>query len=493
MNISKMEEFGFARKARAVNLVIQIVLFTSLLIGLNYLASNNFSRFDLSRTGTYTLSAETKAYIRSLEKPVHIMATVMGDSDIPELQKIYGDLRKLLRQYEAESAASAGSNIRIEFIDIYRQRKRAEEIARQYSTSGENLILVACEGRTREIRQAQLYENDGESITGFRGERVFTSAIIEVASESPDHVYFLVGHGEMQLDDTDSAYGISQLDHFLKERNMVIRPLDLSAKPAVPEDADLIVLASPQGRIMPEEVEKLRRYLSERNGRMIVLLNPGRQHGMEDLFFDWGVLVEDMAILDPSEDFRARGGDLIVRRFAPHPITQMLIDYKITALFGLPRPVRTDPAALNVDGLVVEQIIGSSTNSWAERDFRKSTSQKFDANRDLLGPVSIATASSRSAGSEFGINIQGGRLVVFGNGDFIANERLQTYGNQSLFINSVNWALNRTELLSIPTRPLQQYQLIMSEREIKLLLFYFAAIPALAALAGTTIHLIRRR
>ena len=153
MNISKMEEFGFARKARAVNLVIQIVLFTSLLIGLNYLASNNFSRFDLSRTGTYTLSAETKAYIRSLEKPVHIMATVMGDSDIPELQKIYGDLRKLLRQYEAESAASAGSNIRIEFIDIYRQRKRAEEIARQYSTSGENLILVACEGRTREIRQ----------------------------------------------------------------------------------------------------------------------------------------------------------------------------------------------------------------------------------------------------------------------------------------------------------------------------------------------------
>jgi hypothetical protein len=194
-----------------------------------------------------------------------------------------------------------------------------------------------------------------------------------------------------------------------------------------------------------------------------------------------------------SEDFRARGGDLIVRRFAPHPITQMLIDYKITALFGLPRPVRTDPAALNVDGLVVEQIIGSSSNSWAERDFRKSTSQKFDANRDLLGPVSIATASSRSAGSEFGINIQGGRLVVFGNGDFIANERLQTYGNQSLFINSVNWALNRTELLSIPTRPLQQYQLIMSEREIKLLLFYFAAIPALAALAGTTIHLIRRR
>ena len=41
---------------------------------------------------------------------------------------------------------------------------------------------------------------------------------------------------------------------------------------------------------------------------MIVLLNPGRRHGMDDLFYDWGILAEDMAIFDNSEDFRARGG-----------------------------------------------------------------------------------------------------------------------------------------------------------------------------------------
>ena len=493
MSTKKMGEFGFARKIRTANLAVQVVLFISLLFGLNYLASKYFNRIDLSRTGTYTLSAESKAYIRTLEKPVRIIVTIPDDSEIPELQQIHNDLRKLLRQYEAAGAVNAGTAIKVEFIDIYRQRKRAEEIARRYNVTGENLILVVCGERTREIRQAQLYKSDGEAITGFRGERVFTSAIIELAAEKSEKLYFLVGHGEMRLDDVDPVHGLSQLENFLQERNMEVAELDLSLVPSVPEDASLVFLASPQGQVMPEEVEKLRRYLSEQNGRMIVLLNPGRRHGMDDLFYDWGILAEDMAIFDNSEDFRARGGDLIIRRFAPHPITQMLLDYKITALFGLPRPVRADPAALKVDGLKVEQIIGSSSQSWAERDFRTQTPVVFNAQRDIPGPVSIATVSTRSSGSDFGINIQGGRLIVFGNADFIANNRLQTFGNQSLLINSVYWALNRNSLLNIPTRPLQKYQLIMSEKEIKLLLIYFAALPAVTALAGIIIHLIRRR
>ena len=114
-----------------------------------------------------------------------------------------------------------------------------------------------------------------------------------------------------------------------------------------------------------------------------------------------------------------------------------------------------------------------------ERDFRTQTPVVFNAERDIPSPVSIATVSTRSSGSDFGINIKEEDLLFFGNADFIANNRLQTYGNQSLLINSVYWALNRNSLLNIPTRPLQKYQLIMSEKEIKLLLIYFAALPEL--------------
>ena len=88
---------------------------------------------------------------------------------------------------------------------------------------------------------------------------------------------------------------------------------------------------------------------------------------------------------------------------------------------------------------------------------------ELDPSRDLPGPISIATVSTRSAGSELGITIPGGRFATFGNADFIANNRFRAFGNHTLFINTINWALDRTGLLNIPTRPLESHQIVMSD------------------------------
>jgi ABC-type uncharacterized transport system involved in gliding motility auxiliary subunit len=233
--------------------------------------------------------------------------------------------------------------------------------------------------------------------------------------------------------------------------------------------------------------------MSERNGRMIVLIDPGRRHGMDELFYDWGVLADDMAVEDNGPDFRAQGGDLIIRRFAEHPITELLVEYQITALFGKPRPVRTDPGSLNDPRLKVTQIIGTSDYSWGERDYRTQSPPQLDEGRDLSGPVAIATVSTRTAGSELGINIPGGRFVAFGNSDFITNNRLRSFGNRTLFYNSMNWALSKNNLLNIATRPLENYQIVMSQKGLKRLLLYYATIPGATALFGLIIFLIRRR
>ena len=492
MQPRSLTDFRFARRFRAANRAAQILLGLSLLLALNYLAARYFERFDLTEQGAYTLAPESKAYIRELTEPVDIIVTITKDSEVRELQQIHRDLRKLLREYEFAGRREDGNYINVEFVDIFRQRKRARELANRYGLTREDSILVASGERSREIRQADLYTVEGGEIRGFRGERAFTSAILEVTAAAPDTLYFLVGHGEMRLDDVDPLRGLSQVESFLRERNFQLATLDLSLEEQVPDDADLVVVPSPQARLLPEEVEKLRRYMSERNGRMVVLLDPGRRHGMQELFYDWGVLVDDRVVIDTGPDFRAQGGDLIVRRFAEHPITELLIEYQITALFGQPRPVRTDPAALDDERLKVEQLIGTSDQSWAERDFRGPDEPTFDPGRDIRGPVSIATVSTRSAGSQLGITIPGGRLVVFGNSDFIANNRLQAFGNQTLFINAINWALDRSTLLNIPTRPLQSHQIVMSERDLRRSLLYFAAVPASVAVFGLFVFLLRR-
>ena len=141
------------------------------------------------------------------------------------------------------------------------------------------------------------------------------------------------------------------MESFLKERGFTLRELDLTRVPAVPEDAALILALAPQAALTPAEVEKLRRYMSSRNGRILLTLEPGRKHGLNDLLYDWGVLVEDHIAVDIDPNYRSQEGDMIVRHFSEHPISKLLYDYNATAYFGQSRPVRIDPASLADESL----------------------------------------------------------------------------------------------------------------------------------------------
>ena len=492
MQVDRTNEFGFIRRLVSINCAVQIVLGLSLIATLNFLSANYFKRFDLTKTGAFTLAAESKAYIRQLEEPVKIIVTIPEKTDLDALDDIRGDLEKLLREYEFFSTRNGKAYITVEFVDIYRQRVRAKELASKYNLTQENVILVISGDKIRQISVGDLYDYPDENARNFRGEQLFTSAILAVSSKQLQKIYFLVGHGEMRLDDVDKLRGLSQLESFLRERNFELATLDLAIEKNVPEDASLLVIASPQASLQPEEVEKLRRYMEDRNGRMILLIDPGRRHGMDDLLFDWGVLVDDTVVVDKGPDFRAQGGDLIIRRFAEHPITQLLIDYQITVLFGQPRKIGVDPASLNDSRLQVSPLIGTSEQSWSERDYRTQNPPVFDEQRDQKGPISIATVSTRSSGTELGITIPGGRLIVFGNSDFISNNRLQAFGNQSLLTNSINWILDHNDLLDIPTRKLESYQIVISERDLHQMLYYYAIIPVTIAGLGFFIFIIRR-
>jgi ABC-type uncharacterized transport system involved in gliding motility auxiliary subunit len=89
--------------------------------------------------------------------------------------------------------------------------------------------------------------------------------------------------------------------------------------------------------------------------------------------------------------------------------------------------------------------------SWAERNLEKLDAEGAAAmdEDDLPGPVSVAVAG-RPAIARGG---EGGdaepRLVVFGDADFAANELIEAYRNQDLFVNSVNWLMSDVEAISI--------------------------------------------
>src|SRR5687767_9952170 len=84
--MSYFESFRAVRWLRTLNLILQAVLVISFFGGLNYVAKNHAWRFDLTKQGKFSLSAETVSYIKNLQRPVHVIITLSADNDNPEVR-----------------------------------------------------------------------------------------------------------------------------------------------------------------------------------------------------------------------------------------------------------------------------------------------------------------------------------------------------------------------------------------------------------------------
>ncbi|HSI08469.1 MAG: GldG family protein [Rariglobus sp.] len=498
--MAKPPSFRTVRWVRTLNLLAQSVLFLTLFAGLNYLAVHYAWRFDLTQNRSRSLSAETLAYLGNLDKPVRIVVTLNENSDNDDVVQAYRDVSGLLREYTFATAGNERGRISVEFIDIFQRRRDAEALG----ITDPNSILVICEGRPRKIPLDQLYDVKNEQKQGFRGEQALTAAILDVSSPTKKKIYFLTGHGEMDLDDTSAERGLSALRTELKSRNFAVEPVDLAQLGKIPEDAAVIVIAGPQGRFDRAEQELLRQYLSNRAGRVLALIAPGYPTGLDDLFFDWGILVDDVLIYDRSTAGQSETGDLILPALNDkHDLTKSLLAYKIPLRFGPSRSVRPDPGRTLDNNLLVTQLVATSEQAWGEVNYRQRAVPVFDTGIDLAGSprLIVVTASERRSARKIKVtdadkdifSIPSGRLVAYGSADWIANGRLGVIGNLSFFMSAVNWTTGRDIELNVPSRPISKFQLSLTAQQIQRLRFSLLfVLPGVAALLGTVVYWTRR-
>lgn len=468
----KSPDFRKTRKWKLANTLVQVVLVIVLYFQVNYLGTRIYFRTDLTPDDIHSLSLETQAYLQKIDpkNPVKIYVTLLPQAnESPEAQKIRNQVTKILREYTYHANRDGRTRLIVEHVDIYRDSDRARELANKYNLTEGNNILVAGPNRVRLIPGASLRRPNNSAQPQplqFRGEKLFTSAILHVIEQQQDTVYFVQGHGELLLDQADPVRGITEASAFLQQRNIKPLPLNLQVTGRIPEDARLLLIASPQYPFTEEEIILVKDFLDKKNGRVLAMLDPYVNHGLEDLFREWGISVMDKLVIEPSDTGSISDkGTTLVREFSEHQITRSLGVNHIPVLMGKCRPVYPDIGAPLDETRKVASLLFSKEESWAETDYRQSEEPTPDT-KDIKGPISLGSVSERQTGQQ-GIHIAGGKLTVFGDSKWVTNGGFRHRGNRQLLHNCILWNLDRYTLLDIPPRPIRQYEMTLDEKEYK--------------------------
>jgi len=495
ISTGKFDDFKTTTLVRRLNLWFQIFLGVTLFCGLNYLASRHFCKWDFSETQKNSLSPESAAYVKNLTAHVEIFVIWSQSSKDNDEQHLQRYLKSILDQYKYISGNK--NTIEVKYINSHIENKRLESLVPRFGKDLENCVIVASGKRFKRIPIKDFYNVEAGERFDFKGEQLLTSAILNVISNKTNKIYFVKGHGELKINDSRSSYGLSEFVNAMTLRDYKVEEINLEESKQVPEDADIVIVAGAQITFLPREILALRDYLLKRNGKVVLFLGMGSLCGLDDVMYDWGLMSDDMLVMDNSGDYESSAGDLIARTLPqkPHPIVSYLVNYDMPVQFSTVRPVRADLGAPIDGNLKLSEIIISGASSWAEKSYKDQniTAHSYDERTDLKGMQPLAMVASRTGGNDLGLNIPGGKLVVFGDENFIINKWFNRLGNSKLALNTIDWLLDDNTMLDIAPRKIDKYMLTLSQNQINALGWRFMILPAVILLLGLIVSLTRRR
>ena len=416
----------------SANLLLLLLLLGVLFIMINYISSLRYTRIDFTKTKIATLSDKTRQALTQLKDPVRIIVFYQpqrGEGDSRRPDPIYPLITDLLKEY-----GQFTDKLTIEYIDPYQDRAKAEQLVKEFSIDRLNLVILQSGERHKYLTDTDLADFDYSAMAGggeptvkaFKGEEAVTSTILSVTQETQPLVWLTTGHGEKSMTSA-SPNGLAELKQSFEQANMRLEQVTLLERPSIPPDVQLVIIAGPTRRFTETELLTLEAYL-ERGGRLLALIDPLDNTGLDGMLERWGIELGMDIVVDPARQLPfVSGGNLFVTDYTRHPIVQKMQTFM--TLYPLARSVRlAQPAP---PGLKVTPLAMTSPAGWGEHE-TSTEAFEYNADKDLKGPVSIAAAAERAQPVRT-------RLVVFGDSDFVANAQLRNVGNRDMALGAIYW------------------------------------------------------
>lgn len=435
---------------RAINLVLFVVV-----IGLiAWLSTRYHFALDWTSAGRNTLSPASAKLLEALDKPLAV--SVFAREDRVHARVI----AELLRKYQR-----AGANLQIEFANPDLNPERMRELG------------------VEQVGAVQLSFNGRTQMVAAPSERTLSNALARLLRARPRIVAYLEGHGERSLAGK-ANHDLGTFGTQLKAKGLTPQPLNLTRSGAVPGNTDVLLIAAPRVALLPQEVQAIVDYV-QADGSLLWLLDPNLPlHGLEPLAQLLGVKREPGTLIDPATQRFKQAG-------LGNPTFVLVADYeKHPALKGF-NLVSVLPGAAGLSMSTQAPwrstpLLRSRADVWSELGALRGQI-RFDKDSERRGPYDLAVAITRT------LKEREQRIIIVGDGDFLANSALGNSGNLDLGIRLVNWLAADDVLLDIPSRSDPDNTLSLTTTQTAVIGFgALLILPLILILTGLTVWLRRR-
>jgi len=418
-------------------------------------------RADWSTGGRASIAAESQAVLDRLPGPVEVVSYASPS----------GELRANIGAF-MERYQRAKRDLTLRFVDP----EKDPAAMRELGISNDGAMIIHYKDRVQRL---------DDSLT----ERSMSNALERLARGGERIVGFVTGDGE-RLPGGKANADLGTFMTQFEARGLRSVPLNFGQVQAVPEHTDLVVLASPSAPLSPAAVQALVDYVGN-GGNLLWLAEPGDQDlGLKPLADALGVRLLPGVLVDgQGASLNLTDPRQIVQvSYPPHPITH---GFTLTTLF----PQATGLAKVSGTDWTVAAFLRTGEQSWTAfhgiANDQPSTIRYDAAAGELRGPLDFGFAQTRLSPSPEK-NEQ--RVVVVGDGDFLANTFVGNGGNRALGERIFDWLLGDDALVALPPRGAPDRVLELSQARLDLLtLVFLVGLPVLLAAVGGFIAWRRRR
>jgi ABC-type uncharacterized transport system involved in gliding motility auxiliary subunit len=458
---ASLKGFFSARSTKyGFNSLVMILLMLALVVIANWVASRHPLKYDATKNKSFSLSSLTVNSVKNLKQPVKITAFyTYGDDDAGR-----NKMKTLLDDYSKHSKM-----LDVKVVDPMRNLP----LVRQYGVERNGTTIVESGGQKTTVTTTN--------------EEDLTNAILKVSSAKQVTLYFLQGHKEPSISDSE-ATGMSAVVEELKKSNYVVKDLgDLAAKAKIPDDCTTLIVASPSVALLDHEVKAILDYLAA-GGRVLILDDPRADATLEKLLTPYHVQTENDVVIDNDCNFPLAGP--VVPCVIPKLGTDVTREFDQRAFMFFPEAKSLTYSDKDDPKATYTVVAESSDKSWGETDKEKAN---FDEGKDKKGPLTMGLTITKPV--EGGKKSNQTKLIIFSDVSFSQNQFVNwSPWNYRILSNSLAWLTEQENLIHLPPKKAQTETMMLSSTQMNyILLLIVIGMPLIVMGIGIAVWVKRKK